>query len=80
MGDFSVVLVVLIVFAIIILTKTAQVVPQRTEAVVERLGKYSRTISAGFHILIPFLDRIEYKHGEIFRINGFKSNTVEVEE
>ena len=61
MGDFSVVLIVLIVFAIIVLTKTAQVVPQRTEAVVERLGKYSRTLSAGFHILIPFLDRIAYK-------------------
>ena len=39
MGDLSVVLIVLIVFAIIILTKTAQVVPQRTEAVIERLGK-----------------------------------------
>tara|TARA_B100000530_G_C15932777_1_gene477621 strand:+ start:1254 stop:2174 length:921 start_codon:yes stop_codon:yes gene_type:complete len=61
MGDFSVVLIVLIVFTIIVLTKTAQVVPQRTEAVVERLGKYSRTLSAGFHILIPFLDRIAYK-------------------
>lgn len=61
MGDFSVVLIVLIVFAIIVLTKTAQVVPQRTEAVVERLGKYSRTLSAGFHILIPFLDKIAYK-------------------
>jgi regulator of protease activity HflC (stomatin/prohibitin superfamily) len=61
MGDFSVLLIVLIVFAIIVLTKTAQVVPQRTEAVVERLGKYSRTLSAGFHILIPFLDRIAYK-------------------
>tara|TARA_Y100000996_G_scaffold393653_1_gene357373 strand:+ start:29 stop:949 length:921 start_codon:yes stop_codon:yes gene_type:complete len=61
MGDLSVVLIVFIVFAIIILTKTAQVVPQRTEAVIERLGKYSRTLSAGFHILIPFLDRIAYK-------------------
>lgn len=61
MGDFSVVLIVLIIFAIVVLTKTAQVVPQRTEAVVERLGKYSRTLSAGFHILIPFLDRIAYK-------------------
>ena len=61
MGDFSVLLIVLIVFAIIVLTKTAQVVPQRTEAVVERLGKYSRTLSAGFHILIPFLDKIAYK-------------------
>ena len=61
MGDLSVALIVFIVFAIIILTKTAQIVPQRTEAVVERLGKYSRTLSAGFHILIPFLDRIAYK-------------------
>ena len=61
MGDFSVVLIVLIVFTIIVLTKTAQVVPQRTEAVVERLGKYSRTLNAGFHILIPFLDKIAYK-------------------
>ena len=61
MGDFSVVLIVLIIFAIVVLTKTAQVVPQRTEAVIERLGKYSRTLSAGFHILIPFLDRIAYK-------------------
>ena len=61
MEDFSVVLVVLVVFAIIILMKTAQIVPQRTEAVIERLGKYSRTLSAGFHILIPFLDKIAYK-------------------
>lgn len=61
MEDFSVVLIVLVVFGIIILMKTAQVVPQRTEAVVERLGKYSRTLSAGFHILIPFLDKISYK-------------------
>ena len=61
MGDFSIVLIILAVFAIIILMKTAQVVPQRTEAVIERLGKYSRTLSAGFHILIPFLDKIAYK-------------------
>jgi len=61
MEDFSIVLIVLVVFAIIILMKTAQVVPQRTESVVERLGKYSRTLNAGFHILIPFLDRIAYK-------------------
>ena len=61
MGDFSVVLIVLVVFAIIVLMKTAQIVPQRTEAVVERLGKYSRTLSAGFHLLIPFLDKIAYK-------------------
>ena len=61
MGDFSIVLIISVVFGIIVLMKTAQIVPQKTEAVIERLGKYSRTLSAGFHILIPFLDRIAYK-------------------
>jgi regulator of protease activity HflC (stomatin/prohibitin superfamily) len=48
-------------FIIVILIKTAVIVPQRNEYVVERLGKYRTTLSAGFHILIPFLDRIAYK-------------------
>ena len=39
--------------AIIILLKTAIVVPQQNGYVVERLGKFSRTLRAGFHILIP---------------------------
>ncbi|MGB5630090.1 MAG: stomatin-like protein [Woeseiaceae bacterium] len=47
---------------IIILLKTAVVVPQQNGYVVERLGKYSKTLNAGFHILIPFLERIAYKH------------------
>lgn len=51
----------LAILAIIILFKTATVVPQKSEFVVERLGKYSRTLGAGFHILIPFLDRISYR-------------------
>lgn len=48
--------------AIIILLKTAVVVPQQNAYVIERLGKYSKTLNAGFHILIPFLERIAYKH------------------
>ena len=52
----------IVIVVIIALIKTAQVVPQRKAFVVERLGKYSRTLEAGFHILIPFLDRIAYKH------------------
>ena len=48
--------------AIIILLKTAVVVPQQNSYVIERLGKYSKTLNAGFHILIPFLERIAYKH------------------
>ena len=53
--------IVLVVFIVIILVKTAIVVPQRHEYVVERLGKYRTTLEAGFHILIPFLDKIAYK-------------------
>lgn len=52
----------LIFFAFILLMKTARVVPQRTVFIVERLGKYSATLDAGFHILIPFIDRVAYKH------------------
>ena len=52
---------VLAVIVILLLIKTAVVVPQRSEYIVERLGKYSESLSAGFHILIPFLDKIAYK-------------------
>jgi regulator of protease activity HflC (stomatin/prohibitin superfamily)/membrane protein implicated in regulation of membrane protease activity len=48
--------------AIIIIAKTAVVVPQQSAFVVENLGRYSRTIHAGFHILVPFIERIAYKH------------------
>lgn len=42
--------------------RSIYVVPQRTAMIVERLGKYNRTILAGFHILIPFIDRVSYRH------------------
>ena len=44
-----------------ILYKTAVVVPQRMEFIVERLGKYRTTLQAGLHILIPFIDKVAYK-------------------
>ena len=50
------------VVVIFILAKTAVVVPQQNAYVVERLGKYSRALRAGFHILIPFVERIAYRH------------------
>ncbi|MEZ7818282.1 MAG: stomatin-like protein [Pseudomonadales bacterium] len=50
------------VLAIVILLKTARVVPQREQFVVERLGKYSKTLDAGFHVLVPFVDVVAYKH------------------
>ena len=58
----------LIFFAIVALIvlvaimKTAVIVPQKTAYIVERLGRYRCTLDAGFHILIPFFDRVAYKH------------------
>ncbi len=51
-----------VVLVIIVIAKTAVVVPQQSAYVVETLGKYSRTLQAGFHILFPFVERIAYKH------------------
>ncbi len=53
---------VIAVLAVIVLAKTARVVPQQSAYVVENLGRYSRTLGAGFHILVPFVERIAYKH------------------
>lgn len=50
------------VVVIFILAKTALVVPQQSAFVIERLGKFSRTVHAGFHILIPFIERVAYRH------------------
>ena len=47
---------------LVILWKTAVVVPQQSAYVVERLGRFSGTLGAGFHILLPFLDVIRYRH------------------
>lgn len=52
---------VILLLVVVVLIKTAVVVPQRSEFVVERLGKYRTTLEAGFHILFPFLDKIAYK-------------------
>lgn len=60
-GSLIAVLLLAILF-LIILAKTAVVVPQQSAYVVERLGKYSATLEAGFHVLVPFLDTIRYRH------------------
>ncbi len=49
-------------FALIVFLKTIRIVPQKQAFIIERLGKYSTTLEAGFHILFPFLDRVSYKH------------------
>lgn len=70
-----VIFVIIAVLVIIILVKTAVVVPQRTEFVIERLGKYSRTLGAGFHILIPFLDKVAYKYSLKEEVRDIPSQT-----
>lgn len=61
MDSFLVGLLVFAAFVILVLVKTAVVVPQRSEYVVERLGKYRATLAAGFHVLIPFIDKVAYR-------------------
>jgi regulator of protease activity HflC (stomatin/prohibitin superfamily) len=57
-----IVVVVLALVVLLVLAKTAVVVPQQQAFVVERLGKYHSTLSAGFHVLLPFADAIRYRH------------------
>jgi regulator of protease activity HflC (stomatin/prohibitin superfamily) len=57
-----VVFFVLAVLVLIVIAKTAIVVPQQSAYVVERLGRYHATLSAGFHVLLPFVDSIRYRH------------------
>jgi regulator of protease activity HflC (stomatin/prohibitin superfamily) len=53
---------ILALLVIIVIAKTAVVVPQQSAYVVERLGRYHATLSAGFHVLLPFVDVIRYRH------------------
>jgi regulator of protease activity HflC (stomatin/prohibitin superfamily) len=65
MNSNSIVTIIAIGFALIViiaLFRGTVVVPQRTQYVIERLGKYSRTLDAGLHFLIPFCDRVAYTH------------------
>src|SRR5579872_2515162 len=62
MDPLILVVAVLALLIIIVLVKTAVVVPQQNAFVVERLGTYSGTLGAGFHVLTPFVDVIRYRH------------------
>jgi len=73
MTPMLIVVVFLAVLLLFIVAKTAVVVPQQSAFVVERLGKYSGTLDAGFHILLPFFDVIRYRH-------SLKENAVDIPE
>jgi regulator of protease activity HflC (stomatin/prohibitin superfamily) len=62
MTAFAAIAILIAFLVALTVAKTAVVVPQQSAFVVEHLGKYSRTLSAGFHVLIPFMERVAYRH------------------
>jgi len=61
--EFSTILSLLtLAIVVIAIAKTAQIVPQRSAYVVERLGRFHSVLDAGFHLMIPFIDKVAYKH------------------
>jgi regulator of protease activity HflC (stomatin/prohibitin superfamily) len=60
--SFGTVALVIFVIALVFVVKTINVVPQQHAWVVERLGKYHATLAPGLNIVVPFIDRIAYKH------------------
>ena len=61
-SPLTIILIGVLVFAFIVFLRTVRIVPQKQAYIIERLGKYSTTLEAGFHILMPFVDRVSYKH------------------
>jgi regulator of protease activity HflC (stomatin/prohibitin superfamily) len=62
MQGIGIVALVLFVIFIVFAFQTIKVVPQQHAWIVERLGKYHATLSPGLNIVIPFIDRVAYKH------------------
>jgi regulator of protease activity HflC (stomatin/prohibitin superfamily) len=62
-GSSSTLILVGVIFlGFILIASMIKIVPQRTAIVIERLGKYKATFTAGFQILIPFIDKVRYRH------------------
>jgi regulator of protease activity HflC (stomatin/prohibitin superfamily) len=53
---------ILLIVAVVFVAQTIKVVPQQSAWVLERLGKYHGTLTAGLNVVMPFVDRIAYKH------------------
>jgi regulator of protease activity HflC (stomatin/prohibitin superfamily) len=58
----TIILIGVIFLGFILISTMVKVVPQRTAIIVERLGKYRATFIAGFQIIIPFIDKVRYRH------------------
>lgn len=57
-GAGFIVLLILVAFALIVLFRTVRIVPQQTALIIERLGRYARTLEGGIHFLVPFVDKV----------------------
>lgn len=81
----SIIAVLIVVFALLLIRKGVNIVPQSKEFVVERFGKYTRTLRAGLNLIIPFLDSIAHKLSILerqlpaFKISVITKDNVEVE-
>ena len=53
-----IVLLLLVLFAVIVIVRTVRIVPQQSSLIIERLGKFSRTLEGGLHFLVPFVDKV----------------------
>jgi regulator of protease activity HflC (stomatin/prohibitin superfamily) len=71
---------VLVVFAIIVVAKSVTLIPQAEAAVIERLGRYSRTISGQLTLLIPFIDRVRARVDLRERVVSFPPQPVITED
>jgi regulator of protease activity HflC (stomatin/prohibitin superfamily) len=61
-GIGTIITAALVIFVVVTIIRIARIVPQRSAFIVERLGKYAKTLEAGFHLLLPFIDRVAYRH------------------
>ena len=61
-GGMNYFLIGMIAFVVIVILRCIRIVPQQSAYVVERLGKYHKTLNAGMTIIIPFFDYVAYKH------------------
>ncbi|MBU6281006.1 paraslipin [bacterium] len=62
MNEVLLTMLILAGLVFFVVARTAVVVPQQSSYVVERLGRYRQTLGAGFHVLIPFVDNVAYRH------------------
>ncbi len=76
MESAGIVVVILAAIVALVLFKTVRIVPQATVFVIERLGKYSRTLEPGIHLLVPVIDRVRTRTDIREQVVGFPPQAV----